>query len=163
MYLLQYSDTSIIPKSNTKRPISSWIFGEVLPKSLKVWVRCDNFKAIHIKMHVHTSNLNTGSHWFTLNKFSAPCYCMYSFNIVRHHIIPKFNTKRPIASWLFFVKCCQKVWKFVWCVIISKPFTLKCMCTLQTWTLVLPDHCRKSFISYLVTSHNLCPFPLDFS
>jgi hypothetical protein len=112
MYLLQYSDTSIIPKSNTKRPISSWIFGEVLPKSLKVWVRCDNFKALHIKMHVHTSNLNTGSHWFTLNKFSAPCYCMYSFNIVRHHIIPKFNTKRPIASWPFFCEVLPKSLKF---------------------------------------------------
>ena len=29
----------------------------MLQKSLKVWVKCDYFEAIHIKMHVHTSNL----------------------------------------------------------------------------------------------------------
>ena len=34
------------------------------------------------------------------------------------------------------MKCCKKVWKFEWSVIICKPFTLKCMCILQTWTLV---------------------------
>ena len=35
--------------------------GEVLQKSLKVWVECDNFEALHTEMHVlYTSNLNTG-------------------------------------------------------------------------------------------------------
>ena len=34
-----------------------------------------------------------------------------------------------------FVKRCKKAWKFEWSVIILKPFTLKYMCTLQTWTL----------------------------
>ena len=38
-----------------------FILGEVLQKSLKVWVKCDYFDALHIEMHVHTSNLNTGS------------------------------------------------------------------------------------------------------
>ena len=60
--------------------------------------------------------------------------CIYVFNILGHHIIFKFNTKRPISN-SCFVKCCKKVWKFEWSVIILKPFTLKCMCTLQTWTL----------------------------
>jgi hypothetical protein len=33
-------------------------FREVLQKSLKVWVKCDYFEALHSEMHVHTSNLN---------------------------------------------------------------------------------------------------------
>ena len=33
-----------------------------------------------------------------LNHFSASFYCMYIFNIVRHHIIYIFNTKRPIPK-----------------------------------------------------------------
>ena len=33
--------------------------GEVLQKSLKVWVKCDYSEALHIEMHVHTPNLNT--------------------------------------------------------------------------------------------------------
>ena len=45
---------------NTKRPISSSFFCEVLQKCSKVWVMCDYFEALHIRMHVHTSNLNTG-------------------------------------------------------------------------------------------------------
>ena len=41
-----------------------------------------------------------------LNNFSAPFYCMYFFNVVRHHVIFIFNTKRPISS--FFKMCCKK-------------------------------------------------------
>ena len=33
---------------------------EVLQKGLKVWVKCDYFNALHIEMHVHTSNLKLG-------------------------------------------------------------------------------------------------------
>ena len=41
-------------------------------------------------------------------------------------------------SHAFFGEVLQKkVWKFEWKVMILKPFTLKCMCTLQTWTLAL--------------------------
>ena len=36
-----------------------------------------------------------------LNNFSASFYCMYFFNIVRHHIIFIFNTKQPISSFYF--------------------------------------------------------------
>ena len=54
---------------------------------------------------------------------------MVFFNIVRHHVIFIFNTKRPISR---FFECCKRVWKFEWSAIILKPFTLKCMCTLQT-------------------------------
>ena len=43
-----------------------------------------------------------------LNNFSASCYCMYFFNIVRHHIIFIFNTKRPISGFFFLVKCCKE-------------------------------------------------------
>ena len=37
-----------------------FFFGEVLQKGLKVWVKCDYLETLHIKLHVHTSNLNTG-------------------------------------------------------------------------------------------------------
>ena len=57
---------------------------------------------------------------------------MYFFNIVRHHIIFIFITKWPMSSF-FLVQCCKQVPKFEWSVIILKPFTFKCMCTLQTW------------------------------
>ena len=70
--------------------------------------------------------------WKSSN-FGAPFYCMCFLNIMRHHIIFIINTKRPISS--FLVKCCKKGWKFEWSVIVLKPFTLKCMCTLQTWIL----------------------------
>ena len=33
-----------------------------------------------------------------LNNFSASFYCMYFFNIVRHHIVFIINTNRPIPS-----------------------------------------------------------------
>ena len=33
-----------------------------------------------------------------LNNISASFYCMHFFNIVRHHIISIFNTKRPISN-----------------------------------------------------------------
>jgi hypothetical protein len=80
-----------------------------------------------------------------LNNFSGSFYCVYFFNIVRHHIIFIFNTKRPISSF-FLVKCCKKVWKFQRSVIILKPFTLKCMCTLQTWTLLALKRKPTSFL-----------------
>ena len=58
-----------------------------------------------------------------LINLSASVYCMYFFNIVRHHIIFIFNTKQP--TWSFLL---SEVWLFL------KPFTLKCMCILQTRT-----------------------------
>jgi hypothetical protein len=36
-----------------------------------------------------------------LNNFSASFYCMYFFNIVRHHVIFIFNTKRPISRFFW--------------------------------------------------------------
>ena len=42
-----------------------------------------------------------------LNNYRASFYCMYFFNIVRHHIIFISNTKRPISS-LFFSEVLQK-------------------------------------------------------
>ena len=39
---------------NTKRPISSFFFSWSVAK--KVWVKCDYLEALHIEMHVHTSN-----------------------------------------------------------------------------------------------------------
>ena len=44
-----------------------------------------------------------------LNNSSASFYCMYFFNIVRHHVIFIFNTKRPILSFFLFVKCCKAI------------------------------------------------------
>ena len=32
-----------------------------MQKGLKLWVKCYYFEALHIEMHVHTSDLNTGS------------------------------------------------------------------------------------------------------
>ena len=58
MYFFNIVRHHIIFIFNTKRPISSFFFGEVLQKSLKVWVKCDYFEALHIEMHVHTANLN---------------------------------------------------------------------------------------------------------
>ena len=58
-----------------------------------------------------------------------------------------------VVACIFFVKCCKKVWKFEWGVIILKPFTLKCMCTLQTWTLTLSMRvCNKSLLAQNLTS-----------
>ena len=36
-----------------------------------------------------------------LSNFSASFYCMYYFNIVRHHIVFIFNTNWPISSFFF--------------------------------------------------------------
>ena len=63
---------------------------------------------------------------------------MYFFNIVRHHIILIFNTTTANIKF-FFCEVLQKSLRVEWTVIILKPFTLKCMCTLQTWTLE-PSH-----------------------
>ena len=71
-----------------------------------------------------------------LNNFSASFCCMYFCNTMRHEIIFIFNTNGQYQVFFFTVKCWQKVWKFEWSVIILKPFTLKCMCTLQTSTLI---------------------------
>ena len=63
---------------------------------------------------------------------------MHFFNIVRHHIILILNTNRPISSNVFLDEVLQKSWKvWVWSVIILKPFQLKSMFTLQTWTLIV--------------------------
>ena len=43
-----------------------------------------------------------------LNNFSASVFCMYFFNIARHHITFMFNANRPIYQVFFFwfwVKC----------------------------------------------------------
>ena len=37
-----------------------FFFCEGLQKNLKVWVTCDYIEALHIEMHVHTSNLGKG-------------------------------------------------------------------------------------------------------
>jgi len=60
MYFFNIVRHHVIFKFNTKWPKSSFLFFcEALAKSLKVWVKCDYFEALHIEMHVHTSNLNT--------------------------------------------------------------------------------------------------------
>ena len=38
-----------------------FFFCGVLQNSLKIWVKCDYSEALHIEMHVHTSNLDTGN------------------------------------------------------------------------------------------------------
>jgi len=58
MYFFNTVRHHIIFIFNTKRPISSsfyflFVF-KVLQKGLRVWVKCDYFKALQIEMHVHT-------------------------------------------------------------------------------------------------------------
>ena len=59
--------------------------------------------------HQNHQNLDDDQVHFVrnLNSFSASCYCMHVFNIVRRHIGLIFNTKRPISSFFFVVvvKC----------------------------------------------------------
>ena len=79
--------------------------------------------------------------------------CLWSWMgmkcIILLHVLPQFsetshlfsilNTKRPISfiDWfIYLVKRCQKVIVKLWLFWI--PFTLKCMCTLQTWN---TEHC----------------------
>ena len=50
------------------------------------------WSGMKIKVHYESRNLKY---------FSASFYCMYSFNIVRHHIIFIFNTKGPIILLCF--------------------------------------------------------------
>ena len=57
MYFFNITRHHIIFTFNTKQPISSVLY-EVMQKSLKVWAKCDYFEALHIEMHVQTSNLN---------------------------------------------------------------------------------------------------------
>ena len=40
-----------------------------------------------------------------LDNLSDHFSCMYFFNVARHHIVFIFNTKRPISSVFFLVKC----------------------------------------------------------
>ena len=56
--LLQYSEISHYFHIQHKTANIKF-FGEVLQKTLKVWVERDYFEALHIQMHVHISNLNT--------------------------------------------------------------------------------------------------------
>ena len=62
--LLQYSKTSYYFLShsiqNSQYQVSLF-YVKCCKKSLKVWVKCDHSEALHIDMHVHTSNLNTDS------------------------------------------------------------------------------------------------------
>ena len=46
---------------------------------------------------------------FPPNNISASFYCMYFFNIVRHHISFKFSTNRPISSLLFWWSVAKKL------------------------------------------------------
>ena len=95
-----------------------------------------------------------------LNSFSASFYCIYNFNtVLRHHIIFifQYKTSHIEFSW---VKCCKKVWKFEWrSVIILKPFTLKCMCTLQTWRLLTsrPTVTAFCFTRVVIGTASICP------
>ena len=97
-------------------------------KNSNTWKSTKNLKALPLELdddEIHYVG--------NLNNISTSFYCMYFFNIVRHHIIFIFNTKRPISS-CFLCEVLQKNLK-VWvkCDYL-KPFTPKRMCTLQTWT-----------------------------
>ena len=64
--LLQYSETSYYFHIHQNDQYQV-LFRKVLQKSLKFWVKCDYFEALHIGMHVQTSNLNIagkGGLWF---------------------------------------------------------------------------------------------------
>ena len=61
----------------------------------------------------------------------ASFYCMY-FNIVRHHFIFIFNTKRPIQVFPWSFAKSLKVW--VKCDYFEA-LHIEHMCTLRTWTL----------------------------
>ena len=71
----------------------------------------------------------------SLNNSSASFYCMYFFNIVRHHIYHLHIQYKSANIKLFFLSrsVAKKSLSEVWFNL--KPFTLKCMCTLHTWTL----------------------------
>ena len=64
--LLQYSETSYYVHIQYKMASIKFLFlflrreggGEVLQKSLKVWVKCDYREDLHVEMHVHTLDLN---------------------------------------------------------------------------------------------------------
>ena len=71
MYFFNVVRHHIIFIYNTKQPISVLTFCEVLQKKLKVWVKCDCFEALHIEMHVHTSNLNTSRSHMTKSKLES--------------------------------------------------------------------------------------------
>ena len=64
MYFFNIVRHHIILIFNTKQLVSIYLFlSEVLQKkSLKVWVKCDYFEALHIEMHVPTADLNTDYH-----------------------------------------------------------------------------------------------------
>jgi hypothetical protein len=58
--LLQYSETSCYFCIQYKTAnIKLFLFVKVLQNNLKVGVKCDYFEALHIEMHVPTSDLNT--------------------------------------------------------------------------------------------------------
>ena len=73
-----------------------------------------------------------------LNNFSASFYYMYFFNIVKPSYYFHIQYKTANIKFFLLVTCCKIVWKFEWSVFILKPFTLTCMCTFQTGTLIAP-------------------------
>ena len=82
---------------NTKRPISSFFF-ESIAKSLKVWVKCDYFEALHIEMHVHTST------WTLLRAVSkCPSFSQVSYR-------DKGQVSINLKDRLGFVQSSKQVW-----------------------------------------------------
>ena len=110
----------------------------------EIWIGFDTWKSTKNRRALPLDD-NYVHYVGNLNNMSASFYCMYFFNIVRHHIIFIFNTffifkngQYQVFFNTFFgvcVKCCKKVGNFEWSAIILEPFTSKCMCTLQAWTL----------------------------
>jgi hypothetical protein len=85
-------------------------------------------------LSVHVARSDLSRHYIRLGwSFQQRYLCLLCFGL-RQQPHPGLSI---LDHWLFWrVKCCKKVWKFEWGVIILKAFTLKCMCKLQTWTLV---------------------------
>ena len=70
---------------------TKFFFGEVLQKSLKVWVKCDYFEALHIEMHVHTSNLNTAQKHLCLHIEFQTLGEIYMYKFLTHLMTSKLN------------------------------------------------------------------------
>ena len=70
-------------------PWSHAFFGEVLQKSLKVWVKGDDFEAFHLEMHVHTSNLHTCPN---------VCVCATSPSWLKISLL-HYCTQKPTSHW----------------------------------------------------------------
>ena len=80
MYFFNIARHHIIFICNTRRP-QVVIFCEVLHKSLsELWVMHDYVEALHIEMHVHTSNLNNGFQYMcSANHLKYPNFCCCSW------------------------------------------------------------------------------------